>query len=50
MSELKYGKGGETEALKEAIREVNEAQKVIQTALISEKLEKISKLLATVQV
>lgn len=35
MSDLKYSKSGETEALKEAIREVNEAKKVIQTTLIS---------------
>ncbi|QND35824.1 hypothetical protein [Sinorhizobium meliloti] len=50
MSDLKYGKGDEAEALKQAIRELSEAQKIVHTALISEKLEKVSKLLATVQV
>jgi hypothetical protein len=45
-----YGKGQETEALKEAIREVSEAQKAAQLSLINEKLTRISQLLAVVQV
>ncbi len=50
QGEQQYGKGQEAEALREAIREVNEAQQAVQIAVLSEKLTRISRLLATVQV
>ena len=50
MSDQKYGKGQEAEALKEAIREVQEAQQVVQLATLREKLARISNLLEVVQV
>jgi hypothetical protein len=51
MSEqVKYGKGQEPQALKEAIREVAEAQKAAQVTVIHEKLSKVSQLLSVVQV
>ncbi|KRR17583.1 hypothetical protein CQ14_25945 [Bradyrhizobium lablabi] len=45
-----YGQGQEAEALKEAIREVAEAQKATQLAVVNEKLTRIAQLLAAVQV
>ena len=50
MSDVKFGKGQEAEALKAAIQEVKEAQKVVHLATLSEKLTKISELLVSVQV
>lgn len=46
----KYGKGQEAEALKEAIREIAEAQKAAQMTIINEKLARASHLLSVVQV
>lgn len=50
MDEQKYGKDKESEALQEAIREVKAAQEAIQLSIVNEKLGKISRLLAVVQV
>lgn len=48
--DVNFKKGDESKALKEAIREVREAQKAVQVSLLNDKLARISKLLAVVQV
>lgn len=43
-------KGKEAEALREAIREVGDAQTTLQIAVLNDKLTRVSSLLAVVQV